>query len=138
MPELCKSQIVVCVCVLASERSPGAPGTHPGGGPLVSTRPGDCHRCQYPVRMSAPIPTRPFTHIRYANNIAYNWRPVVQSCMSPRVRCHQQQRCVGKPTNSYWHQYPHQQQRRHDNDYVIMPTAVRFRPYYDNGAYKWH
>jgi len=92
----------------------------------LRVRPGVHHK--YHARMSTPIPTR-----YQSNNIAFNWRPVGQSCMNPWDRYHQ--RCVGQP--SYCDQYLQLQQQHRDN-YFIMPSATRFLPFYNNGAYNWY
>ena len=86
-------------------------------GARVSARPNNCNKYQQTPGLSAPIQTRPVSHIRYSNNIAYDWRPVGQSCMSPCDRYQNQQR----PTSSYSPYHRQQQQQS--------------RPYYINAAY---
>ena len=111
----------VCVCVSVRVVSGGVPAMQSAGA-RVSARPNNCDGCKHPPGLSAPIRTRPLSHIRYSNNIAYNWRPVGQPCMSPCDRYQNQQRCVGRPTSNYSPYYRQQQQQQS-------------RPYYINAAY---
>jgi len=103
------------VYVFVSPSSMGAPGMLAAGA-RVSARPNNCDGCKHPPGLSSPIRTRPLAHISYSSNIAYNWRPVGQSCMTPCDRYQQ------RPTSNYSPYYRQQQQQQR-------------RPYYINAAY---